>query len=45
MIKVEIDNNKNPIIACQRCGRRLSLFETVYFDAKYCSSCMNAPRE
>ena len=45
MPRIEINKGNNPHIACLRCGRRLSLFETIYFDTKYCTKCTNAPRE
>jgi len=41
----ELGNNNTPFIACLRCGKRLTTFDIVNFQGKYCTQCPNAQRE
>jgi hypothetical protein len=36
---VELGNNNAPFIACLRCGKRLTTFDIIYFQGKYCTQC------
>ena len=35
-MRIELGNNSTPFIACLRCGKRLTTFDIVYFQGKYC---------
>ena len=38
-MRIELGNNNTPFIACLRCGKRLTTFDIVYFQGKYCTQC------
>jgi len=38
-MRIVIDENDNPFIACKPCGKKLNLFETVYYQGNYCIDC------
>jgi len=38
-LRIELGNNNTPFIACLRCGKRLTTFDIVYFQGKYCTQC------